>query len=202
MTGRLKLLLSGLIGTLLAGCGAGTAGIIAGAGDNGGGGTTPAITSFSVPNPKVSPAGLTLEASAAIGTELFYAVGGGPDRAMQLLPGPGISGNSIQLAAGPNDATWDFAADLGTGLTRDVTLRAKRGGALVEGGEVQLFGVGNDAPVVLSVEPLPSDPNEPDESSGIVELLIVTRDSSTDLVDLTVQWRRASGPGHDGGEAA
>ena len=179
---------------LLSSCGAGVAGVVASSGSSGGG-TTPALTAFAVPNPKVSPAPITLEASTSLQVEMQFSVGSGPDLPMSLMPGPGISGNRVQLASGANGFDWDFAADLGGAhLTRDVTLHAKRGGAPVQGGELALFGMGNDAPIVLAVEPLPSDPSDPEESTGIVELRITLRDSSSDLVDLTVEWRRASGP--------
>src|SRR5262245_15244225 len=179
---------------LLPSCGAGVAAVVASSGSSGGG-TTPALTAFAVPEPKVSPARITLEASTALQVEMQFSVAGGREFPMSFEPAPGISGNRVQLLAGTNGFAWDFAADLGGAhLTRDVTLRATHDGATIQGGELALPGMGNDAPVVLAVEPLPSDPSDPVESSGIVELRITLQDSSSDLVDLTVEWRRASGP--------
>src|SRR5262247_362517 len=112
---------------LLPSCGAGVAAVVA---------------------PKVSPARITLEASTALQVEMQFSVAGGREFPMSFEPAPGISGNRVQLAAGANELAWDFAADLGrTGLTPDVTLRATRGGAPVEGGELAHLAMGNDAPV-------------------------------------------------------
>src|SRR5262247_2897416 len=132
---------------LLPSCGAGVAAVVASSGSSGGR-TTPALTAFAVPEPKVSPARITLEASTALQVEMQFSVAGGREFPMSFEPAPGISGNRVQLAAGANELAWNFASDLGrTGLTPDVTLRATRGGAPVEGGELAHLAMGNDAPV-------------------------------------------------------
>ncbi|NOT32241.1 MAG: hypothetical protein HOP15_17485, partial [Planctomycetes bacterium] len=71
MTSRIQALaILGLAAALLAsGCGAGTAGIVAGSNDSGGG-AAPTLTAFQVVNPKVSPANLRLEASAGVTAQL------------------------------------------------------------------------------------------------------------------------------------
>ena len=66
-------------------------------------------------------------------------------------------------------------------------------GTLIEGGSLHL-GIGNDAPVVQAVEPTPTDPQDPSESAGNVEIRLRISDSSSDPVDVRVQWRRASDP--------
>lgn len=87
MTTRIQALaLLGLAtAALLAGCGAGTAGIVAGSNDSGGG-AAPTLTAFQVSNPKVSPATLRLEASGSVLVELFYARPGAVKR--RCLPSP------------------------------------------------------------------------------------------------------------------
>jgi hypothetical protein len=179
---------------LLSSCGSGVAAVAASSGSSSGG-TTPALTDFAIPNPKVSPASVTLEASTSLRVELRYSVAGGPDLPMTLVPGPGVSANRVDLEAGANEVDWDFARDLGGArLTRDVTVRVKRGAAPVQGGELALFGMGNDAPVVHAVEPMPTDPLDPEESAGNAEIRLRISDTSSDPVDVTVEWRRESDP--------
>jgi hypothetical protein len=172
---------------LLQSCGAGVVAVVAST-DETGGGTTPALTAFAVPDPKVSPARIVLEANTGLEVEMEFSVPGRSD-AMTLVPGPGISGNRAQLASGVNELAWDFKTDLGTSaLTPDVTLRAKHGGAPVEGGVLAL-GMGNDPPEVVRVDPV-TDPSG--EALGNVEVVLEVSDTSADVVSLLVQWRRAS----------
>ena len=180
--------------SLISACGAGTAGIVAGAGDDGGGGSAPTITSFQAPSPKVSPTMLRLEANQSVQVELFR-LGASSEEPLTLLPDPGVSGNQVSLAAGPNEVRWNFEADLGgLGFVENVDLLAKYpNGAPIDGGTLRL-GVGNDPPVVLSVDPIPTDPQDPSESSGNVELQIAVEDSSSDVVTILVEWRRPSDP--------
>lgn len=170
---------------LIPGCGAGVAALASGFGGSNGD-SMPALSAFLVPDPKVSPAPLRLEANVSLAVELSYSIAGSDEQPMSLL-----AGNPARLDPGANDLAWDFESDLGTTrLTRDVTLRARQGGALVQGGELALFGMGNDPPVVVSVEPVLNT----GEAAGNVEVTLTVRDTSSDLVALTVEWRRASDP--------
>src|SRR5262245_16353922 len=82
---------------LLSGCGAGVAAVAATSG-SGGGGTTPALDSFVVENPKVSPIVLRLDASQAVRVGLFYDLGhGAGPQAMTTLEF--IAGNEVDLPA-------------------------------------------------------------------------------------------------------
>ncbi len=179
---------------LFAGCGAGTAGIVAGS-NGSSGGATPTLTAFQVESPKVSPARLHLEASEALTAQLFFARQGSGEAPMTALDFPGASGNQVQLPAGASEVRWDFAAEPGLGgsaYVPDVDLLVRRpNGGMVSGGSLRL-GVGNDPPVVERVEPMPTDPAHPEESSGNVEVRLGVSDSSSDVVTLTVEWRRAS----------
>ena len=178
----LALALLGLSG----GCGSATVGILASSG-GGGSGTTPTITAFDVPNPKTSPATLHVEASAGVTAELFYARAGGAETPMSALSGPGVAGNQVALAAGPNDLTWDFATELGSpDYEPEVDLIVKRpGSAPISGGTLRL-GIGNDPPVVVALE----DPAI--EVDGVVPIRVTLADSSDDVVALRAEFQLAS----------
>lgn len=182
--------LAGLTGAVLVACGAGTAAIVAGSGGGDNGGAPATLTTFELQNPKVSPATLHLEASESVLVELFYALDGGPLRPMTALTG--VNGNQVQLAPQTNDLEWDFAAEFGPEYESAVDLVALRtNGTPISGGSLNV-GLGNDVPVVLRVEPTPTDPSNPSESSGNVEVRLKVSDSSSDVVTLAIEWRRAS----------
>lgn len=168
----------------LSGCGAGTAAVVAGTGDSGSG-SAPALDSFGVERPKLAPCVLRFEASQATRVALFYELDQG-ERAMTGLTGSGSSGNEIDLVAGETLVEWDFEDDLDGGAFRkEVRLVAKRGGSPLTGGEL-VVGLGNDAPTVDQVL-VPVD-----EATGAVAIDLVVSDSSSDVVALTAEWRRAS----------
>jgi hypothetical protein len=176
---------------LLAGCGAGTAAILSNAGGSGGS-APPTLTAFQVENPKVSPADLHFESSESVTAELFFAHDGGSEQPMMALTGPNVSGNQVELPSGTSDVTWNFEAELGTVYVPDVDLFVRHpNGTLIDGGSLEL-GIGNDPPEVLRVDPMPTDPANPAESSGNVEVRIGVSDSSSDVVAITVEWRHAS----------
>jgi hypothetical protein len=176
---------------LLSACGAGTAAVVSGS-DEGGGGSTPALT-IEVECPKVSPTRLLLDATQPVQVALFYDKGAGKQELLGLS-GTGVSGNLVSLPA--DDLTWDFASDLGgTSFMQGVKLLAEfPGGGAINGGELTI-GLGNDPPVVESVEPMPTDPQDPSESSGNVEVRVEISDTSVDpfdTVQITVEWRRTT----------
>src|SRR5262245_20825022 len=83
---------------LFSSCGAGVAGVVASSGSSSGG-TTPALDSFEVRSPKVSPAHLRLTANQAVPVGLFYDFGHG-ERPMSELhdaAGNAIVGNEVDL---------------------------------------------------------------------------------------------------------
>jgi|SRR5262245_6298689 len=93
-------------------CGAGVVAVVASSGSSGGG-TTPSLNGFTVDEPKISPAGLVIDARQAVRVALTFDAGGG-EHAMHLLGGVPGTGNEVSLAAGVNPAIqWDFASDLG-----------------------------------------------------------------------------------------
>jgi hypothetical protein len=171
--------------TLLAACGAGVAAVVAGTSGSSSG-STPALNAFVVESPRVSPAKLVLDASQAVSVALFFDTGQG-ELPMQHLTG--VAGNEVSLAAGVNPPIeWDFAAEIGAGFTPGVRLVARHGGAPISGGELTL-GLGNDAPEILSIQPVTGLAGE---ATGNVEVGLSVSDSSSDLVSIQVEWRRAS----------
>src|SRR5262245_36795067 len=96
----------------LASCGSGTLAVVAGTADSSSG-STPALNSFVVQNPKTSPALLVLDASQAMRVALSYDAGDAlGERPMQHLVGP--TSNEVDLVAGVNPALeWNFASELG-----------------------------------------------------------------------------------------
>jgi hypothetical protein len=124
---------------------------------------------------------------------LSYTVSDEDEAPMMALDGLGVSGNQVQLPAGPSSVVWRFADELGgTEYVEDVELFVRLlNGELIDGGSLHL-GMGNDPPEVLLVEPVPTDPADPSESSGNVRVQLKVSDSSSDVVEILVDWRRAS----------
>ncbi|NOT31815.1 MAG: VCBS repeat-containing protein [Planctomycetes bacterium] len=115
--------------------------------------------------------------------------------ALTGVNGNGVNGNQVQLPAGSSDLTWNFAAEPefgGPEFEPNVDLIVRHpNGTPISGGSLRL-GIGNDPPVVLLVEPMPTDPADPSESSGNVEVRLGVSDSSSDVVAIDVEWRRTS----------
>jgi len=116
-----RLVLAGA-GLFLSGCGAGVAGVVASAGDSGGGNAPPTLSAFEVVTPKVSPTALALIVTgpegSALRAELLFARGTPDLLPMAQLSGPGVTGNEVllpaSLAGTRTTLTWDFAAELGS----------------------------------------------------------------------------------------
>jgi hypothetical protein len=182
---RLGLLV--LLLALLPACGAGTAAVVAGSGDSGGGGTTPALDLFAVESPRVATScQLRLDASAPVRVALFYDRGLG-ERALTTLDR--VSGNELDLPAGEFVIGWNFASEPGigtTGFTPDVRLMAKLGGSVIGGGELTL-GLGNDAPEILALDQIDIDEDE-EQASGTTGIELTIADSSQDVIDLKIEF--------------
>ena len=215
--GRLALrqisLIPGLV--MLGGCGAGTAAIGAAANGGGGGGNSPpTISNLQVPVFKTSPAGIRFELfdqeGETVEVELCARLplpGGGlsdPHR-LEQVSGPLFpqNGASIPIPAGAAalsiEADWffsdeDFLPNDGR-LVEDIQLVARLSTGLEAVlGDDEPLALGNDAPAVHDVQPIPTDPENPGESSGNVELRLRVSDSSSDVVDIAVEWRRTTDP--------
>ena len=165
---------------LVAGCGAGTAAVVAGSGDSGGGGTTPALDLFALDNPRSSPALLRLDASHPVRVGLFY----GEQPMMQLEL---ITGNQLDLPANEIELQWDFARERGgsTEFREGVRVMAKVAGSVISGGELPV-SVGNDAPEVTAATAI-VDPLE-GEAVGIARVQVTVEDSSDDVVDVLPEF--------------
>jgi len=108
-----------------------------------------------------------------------------------------VGANPRELDAGPQSIPWNFANEpgLAASFTPGVLVFARISGVVDEprvGENALLLGMGNDAPVVHAVEPMPTDPLNTEESAGNVEIRLRISDTSSDPVDITVEWRRAS----------
>lgn len=176
----------GILGLLAAGgCGFGTAAVVS-ASSSGGDGTTPqsVASSLFVPRSATSPASIFFVHTNQTGTpadvEILFREGGGARRPIRLAPG------SAPLTRVPSSPTayevlWDFAADLGDERFRDgieVELRVKGGISPLPATNVQQ---GNDPPS-LSLASMPP------EVSGIAALRFTVADSSSDPVDVRVEF--------------
>jgi hypothetical protein len=177
---------------LLSGCGAGVAGVVAASGNNGGGGTAPTVlTSFRIPNPRVSPAVLQLgiTGTAPVQAALFYKRPGESRQPMTRISGLGGS-NSVLLAEPGADLSWDFAAEPlleGTHFVDEVTVEVEfPGGVIPDGGVLEPEpGIGNDPPVIEDVL-VPTG----GVSSGVIPVGVRVSDTSSDVLSITFEWRR------------
>ncbi|HEX6884462.1 MAG TPA: FG-GAP-like repeat-containing protein [Planctomycetota bacterium] len=173
-----------LLASLLPACGAGTAAVLSGS-DDSGGGTAPMLESFEVASPRSSPSLLVLDASQPMRVALYFDLGlGAGEQALTRLDG--ITGNEVDLPAGELALSWDFTAELGAGLHEDVRLTARLGGGLLSGGELAL-DLGNDAPVVRSLEHIDLDPVA-GEAVGTTGIELLVDDSSADVVSLRIEF--------------
>ncbi len=106
---------SPLLGLIAAGCGAGTAGLVSGSGGSGSGGNAPpAISAFTITDPKLSPTQIRFvlsdaEANAAQ-VELRYQVGGAP--AQRLTQLSGVNANPATLATSAKAMMAETTAEL------------------------------------------------------------------------------------------
>jgi hypothetical protein len=183
---RLALLLS-LAPSILASCGAGVAAVAASAGGSSGD-STPALNAFEVETPKVSPTRLRFDASQAVRVALFFDAGApAGEQAMAELDG--VASNEVSLPAGESFLKWDFATELGTARFKPGVRLVARvpGGPPISGGEL-LLGMGNDPPEIEAVVP------PPEEVSGVVPVGVRVSDTSSDIVSISVEWKRASEP--------
>ena len=198
---------------LCAGCGAGVAAVVASSGSSGGGNSAPSIANLQVPVSRTSPAEIRFELSdregESVRVELRTRVmeNGvlGDPQILTQVSGPGFPANGaeVQIPGGNQIETfavgWQFTGESflppdGRFLEGMQLIASLSSGTELVLGDDEPFSIGNDAPVVRSVDPMPTDPLDPGESTGNVEIRLHISDSSSDLVDITVEWRRASDP--------
>ncbi len=182
-----------LVASALASCGSGTLAIVSG-GSGGGGGNAPTVVGdvlvgSSPTDAKTSPVQfsfvLTDAESNPASVDVFYEPpGGGPAVPVALYGGGSLDGLSTSRAGVAHVFQWDFAAQVPTvnayapGYKLVVQTRSHSSSA-----ESAVFAIGNDAPVVSNVV-TPSN-----ETAGIVAVPFTVADSSSDLVNVTVEYQ-------------
>ncbi len=175
----------------LSGCGFGTA-VVASSSDGGGGtNAAPSMSAFLVTGPQTPPSEIHFRLSDAEGdpatVEFLYLAPGFAAEHMAHLPA-----NPAQFPTSPQgvDYTlpWDFAAeDLlpdDASFMDGVLVYAIVHGApnvIVLGANAEQLGLGNDAPV-LTADDVPA------EVSGVVPVPLHMSDSSSDVVDIRVEY--------------
>ena len=198
LSGRLALPL--FLSAVVASCGSGTLAIL-GSGSGGGGGNAPTVVGDVVvgsnaTDAKTSPVTFSFELTDAesnpASVDVFYEPpGGGPPVPITPAGGASLDDLATSHAGVVHAFQWDFAAQVPTagayaeGYTLLVRTRSQSSSA-----ESALFAIGNDAPVVSNVV-TPSS-----ETAGIVAVPFTLADSSSDLVNVTVEYQnldRATG---------
>ncbi|MCB1007045.1 MAG: VCBS repeat-containing protein, partial [Acidimicrobiales bacterium] len=187
----------------LSGCGSGTAALVSGSGSGGGNAAT-VLSGFQLQGAKVSPATIAFtvvdEEADPAHVELLYALPGEAPRPMThltpLTAGLALDGNVATATSSANGVThrlsWDFTAE--AGVPSDGSFVAGAGIlARIEGGTQGLIlganadaqGLGNDAPTLL--DPTPELAGG-DEALGVVPVDFSVTDSSSDPVDVLVEY--------------
>jgi hypothetical protein len=190
----LRSIVLALSAAILGACGSGTLAILGGSGGGGGSGNAPTVVSdvvvgSSSTDAKASPVAFSFRLTDAesnhADVDVFYVPpGGGPPVPVALAGGGSLDG----LAASPSGVvhgfSWDFAAQVPTGnaYAEDyrLTVRTRN---LASSADSAPFAIGNDAPAISNVV------TPPGESSGIVVVPFTLADSSSDLVDVTVEYQ-------------
>lgn len=183
-----------LVPALLSGCNSGLAAIFGANKDEEQSNAPAAITAFNLAGQQTSPATLRFRVIDADNdtavVSLYYQVVGGSTQLMTQLGG---AANPKAYAGSPNGTehvlSWDFAAeselpsDGGYMAAVNVWAQIEGTSSIILGANASQLGLGNDAPVVDAVE-TPSG-----EVFGVVPIGVAISDSSTDLVDLRVEWQ-------------
>lgn len=179
---------------LTSGCGGGIALIVVWLDDDddsgGSANASPVVSSLQLTDergrspPKTSPATISFVLADAesdpVDVEISYASPRGDGTIAKLTE------LATSPSGSPHHCLWDYADDMGSGYTRDVTVSV-----LITGGTdptTSDFDVGNDCPEVESIE-LP----ELDEVVGIVFVEVGISDSSTDVVSVLVEYAVITG---------
>ena len=184
----------------LASCGSGTLAILGGSGGGGGGNAPTVVGDVLVGNgpadAKTSPVAFSFELTDAesnhASVDVFYEPPGGGAPVPVALSG---GGSLDDLATSPSGVVhtfgWDFAAQVPTAGSYAQGYRLLvRTRSLSSSAESAVFAIGNDAAVVSNVV-TPSS-----ETTGIVAVPFTVADSSSDLVNVTVEYQnldRAAG---------
>jgi len=200
-----------LVTGLLASCGAGTAGVLAGSGSSSvDGNSAPALVGLQLPSPqsKTSPALIRLELSDLEGETVRVQLcakvpltGGGMSDEIPLtrVTGPDFPANGASVEIPPGnqirviEAEWRFPEEAFPDWPDDgsyvegiqLIARLGTGGELVLGDD-ELLSIGNDAPRVTAVTPIV--PPDEGEVSGIVRVQVMVEDSSDDVVTVLAQY--------------
>ncbi len=180
----------------LGGCGFGTAAVVSSSSSGSATNAAPAISAFHVTDPKRSPCTIRFVLSDAESdpatVEFLYQAPGmpQPESMTQLAGAPGNPVEQLPTTAqGVTYAIlWRFKDEASlpadASLTHDVLVFARAQGApdvIVNGANAQTLDLGNDAPV-LSVDDPPAD------VSGIVPVRLHMLDSSSDALDIRVEF--------------
>ncbi len=194
---------SGVMASLLvavsSGCGSGTVAALSGGGSDGGTNAPPAIAGFRVVDPgtqgppRTSPAEIRfvlsdLEGNPAQVEFLYHAPGFAPEHLAHLTSLPG---NPVSLTTSVDGTeyalAWEFAAEDvlpdNASFTPGVLVYARVAGSnvILVGANAAQLGLGNDAPLVQAETP-------PAEVEGIVPVRLHLSDSSSDPVDVRVEY--------------
>jgi hypothetical protein len=181
-------------GLSISSCGFGTGAVLSTTNDRGGSANAPASpTGLVVLGQKQSPARLQLVLrdfeGDAVEVQLSYALPSAPNVERPITR---VAANPVRLAASRqgtvHEIPWDFAAEegLGTGFTSNVVVVARLPGGVVQS---TVVGLGNDAPRIDQVV-APTT-----EISGVVPIGFRLSDSSTDAVNVTVEYFVEADPG-------
>jgi hypothetical protein len=170
------------LGLFTAGCGAGIAGVAASSDSGGGGDVPPAITAFTVKDPKESDQatlGFTLSRRATV--ELRYRLATGAEHRMEQ-----VGTNPRAFEAGMPSIPWNFAGEpgLAASFTPGVLVFARIPGVQEEpreGENALTLGMGNDAPEIAVEDPAP-------EVDGVVPIQLRLSDTSGDAVSIRVEY--------------
>ncbi len=152
------------------------------------------ISGFAITAAQTSPATLKFRLldgdRGMISVSLFYELPGGTPQMLTALGGASNPADYEASSGGiEHTLMWDFAAEPGLpadgSFIDEVTVFAQITGAeaLLIGTNASLQGLGNDAPVV-SFNGVPTS-----ESAGVVPIGLTVSDTSTDLVQMRVEYQ-------------
>ena len=192
-----ELLLLSLLPLLVPACNGVTAAVLGS--DSGDSNASGSLAALSVTNTKESPARVRFVAIDQEGdpleVELFYRVGSDPQAPLTALVGQANPGSYAASEAGVvHELDWDFPAELGLdaggSFVDQVAVFAVVGTETDAGGVVLLdgqnaatqLGLGNDAPQVANIG-VPAG-----ESPGVVPISFEVSDSSSDALDVRIEY--------------
>ncbi|MBI3846339.1 MAG: VCBS repeat-containing protein [Planctomycetes bacterium] len=175
------------------------------AGAGGGGQAAPVVSFVDVMgDTRTSPAhlvfDLTNQRSIPVDVRILYYPSGPPtcDPTVPFDPGSAVdvrlTGDSNLHFQGGGHFTrdWDFAGQIGTAYHAAVRVEIRASGALQD--SCKVISVGNDAPTAAGARVVNID-SMTGEVVGIVHAQLTVADSSSDLVDIDVEFRRLDEPG-------